>query len=413
MARSRKKAQSVTAEAVGGTPLTAEAVPSSVSVLCLGEAMLPDIGRTVPGRWYELGADMAAQWAGRGVFVTQQMIDVLWTGAGRVLSPNGVRSHYAAAKPVAGSLRVLQVTHYDPGASVYRYHSAANSVPGVVSAFARVGHSNPHCDLRQWDIAADRTTLGILLATADVVHCHIDYSVLLNELGGLPNGVRAAITYHGSVEAIRPTITFPEADARMGSVVFGARPYHRRFGDHITWLPIPMPVADYAALAKAPKTGPFRVAHSPTRREIKGTDAFLAAVAQLQAEGVAIEAVLIEGLEHGAALRLKATCHATFDSFWLGMQGSGLEAAAMGQAVVAGSWDADYGRVGLPMPWTVADEPDALREVLRRLATDRTFYAGEATRVNAYVKAHHDYPVVGARYRDILTEAIRGTRNGV
>lgn len=411
MARSRKRVNGETA-GVGGTPSApVVAVPSTVAVRCFGAAILADGTRTEAGRWYDVAPDVAAYWEGRGLWVTQATIDALWQSAGRVLTPEGVASHYEAAQPTAGALRVLQVTHYDPGASVYRYHSAANTTGGVISAFVRFGHSNPHCDLRQFDGVTDKDAVRVLMATADVVHCHMDYTVLLNELGGLPDGMRAAITYHGSLEASRPSITYPDADARMRSIVFGARPYHKRFGDHVTWLPIPMPVADYAALAARPKTGPFRVAHSPTRREIKGTDAFLAAVAQLQADGVAIEPVLIEGLEHGAALRLKATCHATFDSFWLGMQGSGLEAAAMGQAVVAGSWDADYGRVGLPMPWTVAEEPDALREALRRLATDPTFYAAEAARVGAYVKARHDYPVVGAIYRDTLTEATRGTRH--
>jgi len=410
MARSRKRVATGNTGAEGTPSASVVAVPVSVPALCFGEVILPE-GRTVPGRWYDLAPDVAAHWEGRGAFVTQATIDALWTGAGRVLTPDGIASHYAPVPMAPGSLRVLQLTHYDPGSSVYRYHSAANSVPGVVSAFARIGHSNPHCDLRQWDIGTDLAALRVLLATADVVHCHIDYSVLLNELGGLPDHVRAAITYHGSVEAIRPTITYPDADARMRSVVFGARPYHGRFDAQ--WLPIPMPVQDYAALAQRRKSGPFRVAHSPTRREIKGTDAFLSAVETLNTEGVAMEAVLIEGMAHGEALRVKGTCHATFDSFWLGMQGSGLEAAAMGQAVIAGTWDADYGRVGLvPEPWSVADEPEALIAVLRRLATDAAFYRAEAKRVNDYVVAYHDYPMVGARYQDILRRAIGGTTNG-
>lgn len=410
MARSRKRVASETA-GVGGTPSAPVVSPSVVAVRCFGEAIVSDGFRTEAGKWYEVPADVAAYWEGRGLWVTQATIDALWASAGRILTPDGVASHYEAAGLAAGAVRVLNVTHYDPGAAAYRYHSAANTARGVVSAFVRFGHSNPHCDLRQFDGPTQMDAVRILMATADVVHCHMDYTLLLNELGGLPSGMRAAITYHGSIEETRPSITYDEADERMQAVVFGARPYHKRFGAHVHWLPIPMPVKDYAALANAPKGGTFRVAHSPTRRAIKGTDAFLSAVDSLKAEGVPIEAVLIEGLEHGAALRLKATCHATFDSFWLGMQGSGLEAAAMGQAVVAGTWDADYHRVGRDVPWTVAEEPDALRAVLKRLATDRAFYATEAARVRAYVQDVHDYQVVGAAYRDILTEATRGTRH--
>lgn len=412
MARSRKR-EVVQAAGVGEVSSAPAVAPSVVAVRCFGVAYLADGTVTEAGKWYEVSADVATYWEGRGLWVTQATIDALWQSAGRILTPDGVASHYEAAGLTAGAVRVLNVSHYDPGAAAYRYHSAANTARGVMSAFVRFGHSNPYCDLRQFDGASQADAVRILMVTADVVHCHMDYSLLMYELGGLPAGMRAAITYHGSTEETRSSITDPDADERMKSIVFGARPYHKRFGEHVHWLPIPMPVADYAKLATVPKRGPFRVSHSPTRRAIKGTDAFLAAIADLQADGVAIEAVLIEGMEHGAALRLKATCHATFDSFWLGMQGSGLEAASMGQAVLAGAWDADYHRVGLEMAWTVVEDPEALRVALRRLATDRPYYAAEAKRVNAYVKAHHDYPVVGARYRDILTEAISGTSNSV
>lgn len=403
MARSRKREAVAQTVGVEGTPSAPAVAVSAVSCYAAGEAVLGTT-RTVAGRWYEVDGDTAAYWHRRGVLWTQAQLDALWHAQGRVLTPDGITTHYKAATP--RGLRVLHLTHYDPGASVYRYHSAANTVSGVVSAFARLGHSNPSCDLRQWDVVTDIAQVRVLYQTADLVHCHMDYNVPLEELGGIPSGKRMAITYHGSLEPRRPSITFPDADARMGSTVFGARPYHLRFGDHVHWLPIPMPVQDYAALAKGHKRGPtLRVAHSPTRREIKGTDAFLAVVADLQAEGVAIEAVLIEGLPHAEALRVKATCDVTFDSFWLGMQGSGLEAAAMGQAVVAGTEDADYRRVNIPYPYTIADNADALRDVLRRFATDPAWCRLEGDRARAYVTAHHDYPVVGQRYHDILTGA--------
>jgi hypothetical protein len=401
MARSRKR---VSGEA--GVGAVAPASATAVSCLAVGAAMVGDV-RTVPGQWYEFSGDVAAYWHSRGVLWSQAQIDALWSSEGRILTPDGVGTQYKAHAMGRG-VRVLQLAHYDPGASVYRYHSAANTVPGVVSAFARVGQSNPHTQLRQWDMTANNATVRVLAWTADVVHCHMDYTTL-EEIGGLPLGPRAAITYHGSIEAIRPRITFPEADERMASIVFGARPYHvARFGAE--WLPIPMPCKDYAKLAKGHTRGAvYRVAHSPTRTEIKGTEAFRWAVDALKAEGVAIEAVLIQDMPHGEALRLKATCDATFDAFWLGLQGSGLEGAAMGQAVIAGTTDAPYGAVGIPYPWTVANDPHDLLAVLRRLATDPDYHATESARVGAYVRTYHDYPVVGAMYRDILTEAARGT----
>jgi hypothetical protein len=354
--------------------------------------------------------------AAAGLVLSDATAARLWEEApGRVLTPEGVPSSYAPAHATRGAIRVLQLTHYDPGSSVYRYHSAANAVPGVLSAFVRFGHSNPHCDLRQWDGFGDLPRIRALLMTADVVHCHMDYRCLFHDLRTAPDPTKLlARTYHGSIAPgdTKRVLVEAETDAKLRTLVLGARPYHHRLGvPH--WLPIPIPVRDYAALALARgalgAARPLRVAHSPTVRANKGTDAFLAAIDTLRGEGVPIEAVLIEGMKHGEALRLKATCDVTFDSFWLGVQGSGLEAGAMHQAVVAGDPEAqaDLTRLGLPVPWTVANDAGALLAVLRRLATDPGHREAEAARMAAYVTAWHSYEAVGTKYREILDAALR------
>src|SRR6185503_7456473 len=150
----------------------------------------------------------------------------------------------------------------------------------------------------------------------------------------------------------------------------------------------------------------FRIAHSATVRTYKGTAVLIRVCDALRAKGLPIELVLIEGMEHGAALRLKATCDATFDSFWLGLQGSGLEAAAMGQPVIAG--DANVRalyeqRIGF-CPYTFAPDEEALGAAIERLATDPAFYASEARRVAEYTTVYHDYAAVAARYESILSK---------
>lgn len=373
--------------------------------------------RRVEGERFTIPAEAAGAYANGSLVMTDEKIAALWNdAAGRILTPPGIESRTAAAAPTADAIRVLNLTHYDPGSAVYRYHSAANSVPGIVSAFVRWGHSNPHSDLRQWDGDADAAIVRALALTADVVHCHMDYRTLLSDLGrGKIDGQQVAITYHGSVLPGDTTKVwlYPETDARMDAVVFGARPYHQRYGDHIHWLPIPMPLADYAPLAQGHRRERrIRVAHAPTNRILKGTAIFLAAIQHLQDhEGLPIEAVLIEGLPHADALRLKATCDATFDSFFLGMQGSGLEAAAMGQVVIAGDPAAqqDLLRLGIAVPWTIANDSEGLRAALRRLVLDAQWARDEAERVGQYVRTYHSYEAVGTKYRDILTGRIRGT----
>jgi len=421
-----------------------------VSVVCLTECILNGIRRR-PGERFTLPAEQASRFTALGHILPDAFFDflqpeavaawramgtrtgltaaslvcddataeALWAAEGRILTPEGVPSRYQPHPVTGRPLRVLQLTQYDPGSSVYRYHSAANTVPGIVSALVRYGYSNPHCHLRQWDGELHRRTVELLAMTADVIHCHMDYRALHQDLKfALLANQRAAITYHGSVVPgdTRRTFVDTEADRRMNAIRFGARPYHARWGVE-QYLPIPVPVADYTALVQRPTGGPFRIAHSPTKREIKGTADFLAAVAYLKdAEGLPVEAVLIENMDHGEALRLKARCHATFDSFWLGMQGSGLEAAAMGQPVIAGDPEAAADAAALNddiIPWTYANDRYTLMDVIRRLVTAPNFAAAEARRVGTYVLRMHDYPVVGARYRDILTEAIRGAADRI
>ncbi len=352
--------------------------------------------------------------------VDDQQAAALWASAGRILSPEGLTSSVQPATPAPDAIRVLQLTHYDPGSAVYRYHSAANTDPGVVSAFARWGYSNPHCHLRQWDGDLHRQTVEFLAMTADVIHVHMDYRTLHQDLKySLWPDQRVAITYHGSMLPGDPRKTYvdEDADRRNRAIQFGARPYHGRHGIE-RYLPIPMPVDDYLTLVAKPAGGPFRIAHSPTKRAIKGTSVLLEAVEDCKVlDNVPCEVVLIEGMDHGEALRRKATCHATFDSFWLGMQGSGLEGAAMGQPVIAGDPLAaeEAARLnGDLIPWTYANDKETLRYVIRRLAQDAMFYRAEAVRVHEYVRRLHDYRAVGARYATFLREALgRGPANSL
>lgn len=438
----------------GSSPKLAPA-PDTAQVLALAECIVGGVRRQ-PGEWFPIAADRvtpltalgyilpdtlihrmppvaAEMWRERALqqpaltpqtlAVDTTVVDLLWHSVGQILTPDAVPTRYVPASKTPSAIRVLQLTAYDPGSAVYRYHSAANTHPGVVSALARFGYSNPHCHLRQWDGDLHRRTVELLAMTADVIHVHMDYRTLEHDLRYVPQPhQRMAITYHGSrlPHEVPKTYVDHDRDARWHAIQFGARPYFGRWGVE-RYLPIPMPVADYAALAagRVPWTGPqvgrkFRIAHSPTVRALKGTKEFEAAVDYLVVhEGLPIEIVMIEHMDHGEGLARKATCDATFDSFWLGMQGSGLEAACMGQVVLAGddlaadeAAELNHGEV----PWTFVNTEGQLRETIRDLVCRPAFYAAEVARVQAYVARWHDYHAVGARYYQFLEEALgRGT----
>jgi len=74
----------------------------------------------------------------------------------------------------------------------------------------------------------------------------------------------------------------------------------------------------------------MRVGHSPTEPKLKGSAVLEHVIGELRAAGVPIEFVRIEKLPHGEALAVKATCDVVFDSFFLGLQGSGWKRARWG-----------------------------------------------------------------------------------
>ena len=367
----------------------------------------------LPGQSYAMAAHRVPANVAAGLIMEPGATPVRWWDApGRVIAAetgSDVAPH--ATRQGLGALRIVQGVGYDPGSAAFRHHSAVNETTHHASAFIRWGHSNPHCDLRQYDGDADLATVRELVRDADVLHCHVNYMLLANT-GMRPRAEQLVIRhYHGS----RPggkTWLERHLDEAHRAVVLGARLSHVAEWDQIQWLPIPMPVARYAALRRpqgTSRTARFRIAHSPTKREYKGTGVLLAVIDRLQRRGMPVDAVLIERQQIRDALAMKATCDAVFDSFWLGIQGSGLEGAAMGLPVIAGDPDVAllYKQHVGHVPYTYAQDELQLQRQIERLAMDADYRASEAERVMAYVAAYHDYAAVAARYEQMLATALK------
>jgi hypothetical protein len=338
---------------------------------------------------------------------------IWWDAPNRVLEvlPN-CKALPKRIVPLPHSLKIISGCDYDPGQAAYRQHSAINEHSDHVSAFVRFLDTNPFTSARQWDGKYDAKMVRALLLDADVVHCHINYMLPRNSgMGNRPRPGQTLIRhYHGSMQRGKQ---WPEIHANiddmLGAIIVGARLTlcELRPG-RIDWLPIPVPVQRYAELTpqEARISKRFRVAHSPTRRDYKGTNILDSVIRRLQKKGLDIELVLIEGRKHHEALQIKASCDVTFDSFWLGIQGSGIEGAAMGQPVVAGDPDvkALYEKHVGSCPYTFANDEKELERQLERLATDKKFYKAEAKRVGKYVDEYHDYPAVARIYDQILVK---------
>lgn len=307
------------------------------------------------------------------------------------------------------SLRVLNYAYRDDGLAASRFHTALNRTTPHSSVFFKV-RPGPFNVPTQYDVGWDHSALVSAVKTTDVIHIHSLMSVHFPARPDVP----IVFHHHGTRLRTNAEKYTEEAKRRHALVLVSNLELLSWTGDYpAEFLPNAMPVGRYRALAS--QHGPydgrglFRVAHSPTAREKKGTAAFLEACERLRARGFPIEPVLIEGMSHRQALDAKASCHAAFDSFWLGIQCSGLEAAAMGMPVVAGDGvvAARYRERFGAVPYTFADSCDALEDALRRLMEDPLFYVEEASRVHNYVKDNHDESAVALTYLDQLDRAFQ------
>ncbi len=302
-------------------------------------------------------------------------------------------------------LRILQLGMLDPGAVMFRLHTAINTTTPCESIMATTKREWIE-EPRQYSFGDDKDLIRQAAASADIVHCHLSYHEMMSL--GIVSDAKIVIHHHGTMFRKDP-LRHRELDGRTAGLRLASNYELLEYGDtDLNWLPNPVPVAEYRRLAEAKrvrwKYGTLRIAHSPTKKENKNTEALVKAVDLLKEWGLDVELVLIHKVPLVECLDMKASCHVTFDSFWLGLQCSGLEAAAMGQPVIAGDEKvaAAYRKHHGEVPYTYANTLDGLTAALEKLATDETFYNQERERVSRYCVEVHDYPVVAQRYLNLL-----------
>lgn len=298
-------------------------------------------------------------------------------------------------------LRIMQAAPFDAGAVCFRFHAALNALTPHTSVLA-TGNEEWTQVPRQFDYTDE--LVPYLAREADVCHWHVSRSAPF-----IGEGKWKVMHHHGTEYRLRPeqwNERDEEVDLRLVSNL-----ELLQYGDNLNWLPNPMPVAEYERLARnrpEPVKGKLRIAHSPTKPKLKGTDELMRAVDRCRQKGLDVSVHLIHRVSITKALEIKATCDAFFDSFWLGIQCSGLEAASMGLPVIAGDKYVRhrYRRMLGECPYTFAEDEDALTEQIERLAVDLDYRQLEMKRVNTYTREYHDQANVIARYLDLLDDAV-------
>jgi glycosyltransferase involved in cell wall biosynthesis len=157
--------------------------------------------------------------------------------------------------------------------------------------------------------------------------------------------------------------------------------------DSASWQPVPE-VDD----------GIVTVVHAPNHRHYKGTRFLESAIAELQAEGLPVELLVVEGMTNDEAREIFARADIVADQFLLGAYALfAIEAMALGKPVLC--FLNDRFRRFHP-EWEecpiVSADPDTLKEELRRLVLDPERRAALGARGPGYVERHHSLAAVGA-----------------
>jgi hypothetical protein len=284
---------------------------------------------------------------------------------GTALDTNGQNARYVEAAKRWGDdpdvLKALVVGKYDPADVGGRFREAANKLGGLAirSAHASEAYFEFPADIRWMPRRHGHPNNALVQQLADecdVIHLNNSHHAY-NRLRMHRLRKPALLHHHGTLFRNHPD-----------GLLLAARQFHmlqcvstidlqRRAPDLLHWLPTAYDLDAMARIRqehRRPDDGKVRIVSCPTNRAIKSTDALEAAVAQLQAEGLPVELVIVTGRPWAESLSVKATADIYFDQVGLGYGCNAVEAWGMGIPVVAGADEWTLARMA--QEWNVTQD---------------------------------------------------------
>jgi glycosyltransferase involved in cell wall biosynthesis len=170
-------------------------------------------------------------------------------------------------------------------------------------------------------------------------------------------------------------------------------------------------VVDWASAEDSVPAGsdrPLRLLHAPNHRAIKGTNHFVRAVEELQAEGVDVELVMLERVPNQVVRQAMADADVVADQLIVGWYAMfALEAMAMGKPVIC-FLRPDlvhlYESEGLvergEIPIVSADA-SGVKDAIRELALNRDRIPELGRRGREFVEKHHSLEYIGSVFAEV------------
>jgi len=317
-------------------------------------------------------------------------------------------------------MNVLMIAVNDPAGTGIQFCKAVNRsgrhTCRIITLETRYTHSWEQ-DLHLPDLdEAGLAELERLLKTSDVFHFHMTADEHLRLGPFLPadylRGKEVVHHEHGHHDFRSDPEAFRRKYRDLGrrNLLVSTPDLHALMPE-AQWQPnlVPQDEELFRPLARTAQEweGPLRLAHSPTRKDLKNTDDLLAVTGDLPAGAVELD--LIDNVPNCDCLARKRACHALFDH----MQGyygvSSLEGLSQGIPVIAGlnEWNRRHvaefaGVADAPgeLPWVLAHDRESLAARLRELASDRALCREIGASSRRFVERHWSDAKVAGRLMD-------------
>lgn len=311
---------------------------------------------------------------------------------------------------------VLYTSQWDTGGQGWRikqafdYHEPDFSVRSI--------HTQTSYYHYPADIAYTPEKAYALFDQADVVHMRNGLEGLDRLLGSHQRQHEVPVILHHHGTRFRNAHQSLSAEARLtGAKQLASTIDLTLLEPDVEWLPAPFDLTglrNYRPLFRA--TGPVRIAHAPTNRDVKNTSRIIEAVRNLVKTGYHLTFDLIERETHEETLRRKGLADLLVDQLDLGIGNNALEAFGMSIPVIAGVADpvvreAMIARWG-SLPFYEADHEN-FEEKLAHLVRNYELRSYWGANGFDYMLAWHEESKVAARLAAIYRNAMSSSSAGV
>ena len=155
------------------------------------------------------------------------------------------------------------------------------------------------------------------------------------------------------------------------------------------WLPNPVDVQDLK-YSEPDISGPLKILHAPTDRQVKNTEAVEIAISGLKSEGLDIKFTIVEDKKHSELIDIISENDLVID--WLnpdyGIYGVfSIESMALGRTVICSLNDSLYDKYDVPI---ISIPPTDLADKIKELYNNRSLLVVQGKSSHDFVQSHHN-----------------------